>query len=203
MGCPSSPPRPGSPSSKYPPASQLFPWQVRFTGAGVHGPGTTGTQHSPHEDAWTDGKSQGTPSDTQDVSSIPPRVSAGFCAPTALTARERNFSEQVSGCSSHGFGPRLKEAAARKRPACVPQPRTPNPGVLSPERAGHKPGGSGDVPTHPALTAGPVGSPGGRLICGATRDGSSRQKLCRSCPAGHRHGHSAEPPARLGAPEKR
>lgn len=129
---------------------------------------------------------------------MPPRISAGFCVPTALTIWERNFSEQFSGCSSHAFGPRLEEAVAGKRPACVPQPHAPNPGTLSPERAGHKPGDSGEMPTQPDLTARPVSSPGGGLMYGATRDGSSRQKLCSSCPAGHRHGHSEEP-SRLGS----
>lgn len=46
--------------------------------------------------------------------------------------------QHVSCCSSHGFGPRLEEATGREGAnACPPyQPLAPNPGTLSPERAG-------------------------------------------------------------------
>lgn len=166
----------------------------RCTRTGVHSLGATGVQHTRHKD---DGKAQGTPSDTRDVSTTPPRIWGGFCSPTTLTIWiQAGLCLQLTWLG-------LKEAAAGKGPACVPQPLAPNSGTLSPERAGHKPGDSGKVPTQPDLTARTAGSPGGRLMCGATRDGSSRQKLCSSRPAGHRQGHSEEPPSRPGTQHKR
>lgn len=95
---------------------------------------------------------------------------------------------QVSGCSSHGFGPRLKEAAGREGASACPPAPCPQIQVRSaPSGQESKPSVSGEMPARHNLMARPVASPIWGLIYGATRDGSSRQKLCRSRPVGHRH----------------
>lgn len=195
---PSPPGLAALPPGIHPPASQLFPGKGEKAEAMHRGwdtrSGGMGTQHSHHEDAGTDGKAQGTPSDTQDLSTTPARVSAGFCAPTALTTRERNFSERVSGCSSHGFGPGSQRQWRGRGQRVSPSPSPRIPACSAPSGQDTNPG---EMPAQTDPTARPVGSPGGGLVCGATRDGSSRQRLCRFCPAGLRHGHSEEPPSLL------
>lgn len=95
---------------------------------------------------------------------------------------------QVSGCSSHGFGPRLEEAAGSEGASTCPL--APRPKCRHAQlRAGRKANPASAGTCQPTITSRQVQWPGPiwGLIYGATRDGSNRQKLCRSRPAGHNH----------------
>lgn len=85
----------------------------------MHSLGATGVQHTRHKD---DGKAQGTPSDTRDVSTTPPRIWGGFCSPTTLT-----IWIQAGLClQAHGLGSK-RQRQGRGQPVSP----SPSPQILA------------------------------------------------------------------------
>lgn len=82
----------------------------------MHSLGATGVQHTRHKD---DGKAQGTPSDTRDVSTTPPRIWGGFCSPTTLT-----IWIQAGLClQAHGLGSKRQRQGRGQPVSPSPSPR--------------------------------------------------------------------------------
>lgn len=111
--------------------------------------------------------------------------------PTGVTVWERNFSKGFSR-SQVAVHMVLSRGSNRQRagkgPAHVPPgplPQITALSALSEEEI--KPSVCREMPAHHSLMARSLASPVRGPMYGATQDGSSRQKLCRSRLAGHGH----------------